>query len=629
MTPTTVQVQSPPGISVAAYDLLEPVGPTKGKFTRIAGAELGVDQPYQFSVLRWQQPESAFRGIASGDVHNDGWQDLLVTSGTGVWLYANDGGEFIGQAIEVPGLTDKFVANAALVDINNDGWLDIYYSTYRAGNFVIYNDKGEFRADRQVELPNRDDFWMTSSAAFADPDRDGDMDIVLSNWTLGAFLARPARGREKSRNVYLRNNNGEFVVENLPGEPGETLSMLWTDFSGDGYQDLMVGNDFVVPDVFYTGSANGDLSMLDVSSGVIPLTTLLTMSISAADIDNDLIDEIYFGNVSGTNHVKPGMIRIPEICDQNSATPDYEACVQVRKDQDIVNQALRRGDPVMCTELSSPVLTEQCIGMQFHVNSWWKQDPALCAQLEGRFYALWSVCTEYFSEPEVAPAGAFQSYVPQAGRRVNVLLVPDGNGKYADKALEFGVRDAGWVWNAQFADLNQDEYVDLYLANGHYSENTTDARESNQFFLNVRGNEFVNRTVDSGLTMFEETSAYTYVDIDNDGDLDVVTPEALGPVWFFINGVDGPASVSFELRDSRGNRFGVGTRIEITYGDGRQQVREIKASGGFLSFDAPVAHFGLGDYNKVDKVSVLWSTGERSELSGDFVAGKRYVISRL
>ncbi len=623
------KTKAPAGIAIAAYDLGKPAGMDAGKFTRVAGAELGVDQPYQFSVLRWQQPQSAFRGIASGDVHNDGWQDLLVTSERGVWLYANDGGNYVGQTIAVDGLEDLYVVNAALVDIDNDGWLDIFYATYREGNFVIYNDKGDFRADRQVELPNREDFWMSSSAAFADPDRDGDLDIVLSNWTLGAFLARPSRGREKSRNVYLRNNNGEFVVEDLPGEPGETLSMLWTDFTGDGYQDLMVGNDFSVPDVFYTGSANGDLTILDVETGIIPLSTLLTMSISAADIDNDLKDEIYFGNVSGTNHVKPGMIRVPEICDQFESLPDYEACIRVRNDQNIVNQALRLGDPVMCTELSSPDLVQQCIGMQLHVDSWWKQNPEPCGRLRGRFDELSTVCDEYFSEPEVPIDGAFKIYPPQAGRRVNVLLKPDGTGKYVDEAQGFNVRDAGWVWNAQFNDLNQDGYVDLYLANGHFSENTTDARESNQFYLNDNGKNFLNRTVESGLEMFEETSSYTYVDFDNDGDLDVIAPEALGPVWFFVNGVSGQNSISFQFDDARGNRFGVGTRIHIYYGDGQKQVREIKASGGFLSFDAPVAHFGLGNNNQVDRVEVLWSTGETSQLEGDFVAGKRYVISRL
>jgi ASPIC and UnbV len=57
-------------------------------------------------------------------------------------------------------------------------------------------------------------------------------------------------------------------------------------------------------------------------------------------------------------------------------------------------------------------------------------------------------------------------------------------------------------------------------------------------------------------------------------------------------------------------------------------VREIEAGGGFLSFDAPIAYFGLGDFQQVERVEVQWSTGERSEIPGAFSAGSRYVIHR-
>ena len=76
--------------------------------------------------------------------------------------------------------------------------------------------------------------------------------------------------------------------------------------------------------------------------------------------------------------------------------------------------------------------------------------------------------------------------------------------------------------------------------------------------------------------------------------------------------------------------FGIGSKIIIYYGlDGsRHQAREIIASGGFISFDAPMAYFGLGDFEQVERVEVVWSTGERSELTGEFRVGARYIISR-
>ena len=84
-----------------------------------------------------------------------------------------------------------------------------------------------------------------------------------------------------------------------------------------------------------------------------------------------------------------------------------------------------------------------------------------------------------------------------------------------------------------------------------------------------------------------------------------------------------------ELRDQVGNRFGIGSKILLHYAGGtRHQMREIQASGGFLSFDAPIAYFGLGDAQRVERIEVQWSTGERTELTGDFSTGGRYIIHR-
>jgi hypothetical protein len=96
------------------------------------------------------------------------------------------------------------------------------------------------------------------------------------------------------------------------------------------------------------------------------------------------------------------------------------------------------------------------------------------------------------------------------------------------------------------------------------------------------------------LENFNMVVAYTYVDIENDGDLDIVTTG------------------------------------HIYYGENkeRHQVRETKSGGGFLSFDPPVAHFGLGKYDRVNKVEVMWSTGEKTTIDKEFLANKRYAITR-
>jgi hypothetical protein len=268
--------------------------------------------------------------------------------------------------------------------------------------------------------------------------------------------------------------------------------------------------------------------------------------------------------------------------------------------------------------------------MQLYNESWWKKRPDMCASLENRFQVLNEMCTEYFRVKDEPMGKAFYGMVPQAARRTNVLLVPTDEGRFGfvDEALKFNLREAGWVWNAQFADLDQDGWQDLYVANGMFFENTNDARESNHYFHNAAGKTFVDETSAAGLGMNAESSSYTYADIDNDGDLDIVAVEALGPVWAFVNNQTDNNAVTFELRDSQGNHFGIGSQLIAHLDNGDAQLRELRSSGGFISYNAPVVHFGIGSSKSIDSIDIRWSTGETTSIKGEFTPGRRYVISR-
>lgn len=121
-----------------------------------------------------------------------------------------------------------------------------------------------------------------------------------------------------------------------------------------------------------------------------------------------------------------------------------------------------------------------------------------------------------------------------------------------------------------------------------------------------------------------------FADLDNDADLDIIAVSFDGPIWIYTNNTRKHRGIIFELDDHKANRAGIGSRIIIHYGDdgSSHQIREIKASDGFLSYDAPRAHFGLGEHSVVSGVEVIWSTGEKSLLTGRFRAGHRYKIER-
>ena len=153
---------------------------------------------------------------------------------------------------------------------------------------------------------------------------------------------------------------------------------------------------------------------------------------------------------------------------------------------------------------------------------------------------------------------------------------------------------------------------------------------SNFYFSNRQGQGFLEKADEFGLDDYMIVSAYTYVDMDNDGDLDIITNSVNGPLKIFVNNESTNTSISVELRDHRGNRFGIGSKVIIRYGggDSRRQIREIKAGGGYMSYDPAVVHFGLGAFEEVDKMEIIWSTGERTEIEGPFRSGALYRIER-
>jgi hypothetical protein len=209
----------------------------------------------------------------------------------------------------------------------------------------------------------------------------------------------------------------------------------------------------------------------------------------------------------------------------------------------------------------------------------------------------------------------------------NVLLERDGNGVWADGARGRGLGATAWTWNAKFADFDLDGWQDLYAATGWA---VAPGWESNLFFRNDGTGHFREATADAGLVDYLATSSYVVADFDGDGDPDIITRPLLGPLRLFENRAP-PATAraaAFELRDFHGNHFGIGSTLTAHLADGTRQFREIKASGGFQSFDPPEARFGLGATGEITQLDVRWSTGEETRLDGPFPAGARYRITR-
>ncbi|MDH3685433.1 MAG: FG-GAP-like repeat-containing protein [Myxococcales bacterium] len=589
------------------------------KFTKASGADYGLDEPYEFSITRFNRPYEYHRGIAAGDVHNDGWTDIVVASDNHVVsLYANVGGKFALQKLELPSLQGNFVSLVALADLDDDGWLDLLVSTYLRGSWVVYNSGGHFDAERLVKLPDGDTV-MTAAATFGDLDRDGDLDVVLGNWSRW-------QRHERSQNALLLRGDDGFELRPLEGEMvGETLSALLTDLDGDDDLDLVLGNDFDQPDAIYHGDGAGGLT--PIGADVIPHTTETTMSITSADLDNDLTPELYLAQVTGrSTQTDPVRSVDPAgVCVAHEGGA-RERCLAEADIFELVRRSRASRDALRCKTIGDARLVEECIAHHLMANARWERDESLCDYFPERWADLAKQCHMSFVERIEYPQERYDSSIPQI-RNLNVLLYAGDDGAYRDRAMEVGLGVTGWTWNAKFADLDNDEYLDLYAVNGLYESKV---RESSYLYRNNAGKGFEDVTIEAGVEDFYSTSAYSYLDLDNDGDLDIVAVPINGPLWVYENESTTGNPIEFELRDFAGNRQGIGSKIIVHYGPGekRHQMRELQSGGGFISFDPTIAHFGLGEHERVARVEIHWSTGEKSELEGPFATGARYRVTR-
>jgi uncharacterized membrane protein YraQ (UPF0718 family) len=619
-TLTKAPVVAPDGIVITRAPFNErKAGAKSGKpFERVQGKDMGIDLPYTFSGLEYISPFALFRSISSGDVHNDGWIDIVVASHGKVALYANVGGRFVRQKIEIVGLNDLRVVSATLVDLNNDGWLDLFIATYLKGNYVVYSDKGLFSSGYGTlkKLPTVLGSKVTLAPAFGDLDNNGELDIALGNYA-SIFAVRAWAALISARNGILFQSKGRFKLRIMDEYIGDTLASYMGDFNGDNKIDLIIGNDLHPPDIFYYGDGKGNLKQMMRDDNVIPVTPSATMSIALADIDNDLSQEIYIVGISESDKL-PHRANSKK-CDELSGTPYASDCADANFATEAVREAHRKMNPASCDRIENPLHKQGCVGLTLLWTIYRSKDSKMCETFPSGWSDLSSMCRKVFETRQRITNEDLEKSVP---------LVPKGDGKFENRAKEMGLEHAGWGWNSQFADLNNDEWLDLLVVNGHLFQGAK-TRESNYFFLNEKGKRFTEASERFGLGSFRETIAYTYIDIDNDGDLDIVSVPMIGPLWVYKNQMTDGHAIKFELRDNSGNRFGIGAKVIIHYGENGKlhQIRQIEASGGFHSFNEAAAHFGLGPHDSVSRVEVIWPDGERTELNGPFQTGWRYRIT--
>jgi len=625
--PWTVVSEDAPQVTVQARPFGAPSPAGETAFTRLEGWEIGLDQPIEFGMADMWPPFWEGRSLSSGDIDNDGDMDLAIASTeVGLRLFANEGqGHFTPVAVDLGPLAAAPVFNAVIVDIDNDGWRDLFVATYQRGNFLMPGSAEGFGAPQPVA--NRADAMLSMALTFGDPDRDGDLDVALGNWASGWYRRIPG---EESRNRIIWNEDGTLTGDNftdLPGIPGETLSILFSDLDRDGNADLLVGNDFEVPDYYYMGDGAGGLRAITHQDGTVPHTTTTTMAVKTADLMNDGTRQLYLAQIAG---------RSSGVSDILKMQPLERYCDAIKRDEDRAtceaNMAIktwyRSGnnfDPSFagrCQDLTGRAQAE-CKAMLIKDLAIQRKDPGICTLIPDAQFKAKAYCDVHFRPSRPIAAAEADAALPQV-RRSNVLLTPAEDG-YRDVAADWGLAVGGWSWDTKIADFDQDGWQDVYIVNGTWVPN--EVSPSNLFFRN-NGTGFVEVSGTFGLEDYLMTAAATQFDMDGDGDLDMVTYPVNAPLAVFRNNTQSGNALTISLEDMSGNRDGIGAEIALTDSAGVTRRREIQLGGGFMSFDAPVAHFGLGDTAEARLINVLWADGSETVIEGAFAADADYHIRR-
>ncbi|PWV99108.1 uncharacterized membrane protein YraQ (UPF0718 family) [Hoeflea marina] len=617
LTPTPFAARSPAGAA---------------PFTRLEAWHLGLDKPVEFSFGDMWPPFWEGRSVAAGDYDGDGDPDLVFASSEkGLYIYGNDGsGRFTRQDVPLGALAGMAVFNAVPVDIDNDGWLDLFVATYAEGNYLLPNVGGRFDAARLARVANRDDAMLAMALSFGDIDRDGDLDLAVGNWSAGWYRRIPG---EEATNRIIFNDAGRLTGEHfaeLPGPPGETLSMLLSDIDLDGALDLLEGNDFEQPDIFSHGDGRGGFTPIGRNDGVIPMTTTTTMSIKTADLDNSGRPSIYIAQIAGRSSGVSRKLRMRPLehyCDGIERSGDHASC-QTNIDIKSWYKSGHSFDPGYagkCGQMSGRYQAE-CRAMLVKDLAIQNHDPAVCDLIPIGAKRARTLCDIHFRPVRQPTAAELAAAIPQILRR-NVLLVPARGGGYDERAEAAGLDVGGWSWDTKITDVDNDGWQDVYIVNGTWVPN--EVSPSNIFFRNRGDGTFEEATSGFGLEDYLITAAAAAADIDNDGDIDFVSVPVNGPLIAFVNNSSAGNAVAFDFADEIGNRFGIGNRLTIRYGNGAMQTRELQLGGGYMSFDVPVAHFGLGAADTVDSLRIDWSTGGHIDITGPLPAGARYRISRM
>jgi hypothetical protein len=517
-------------------------------------------------------------GVAIGDINNDGLNDIFFTGNmVKNRLYVNKGNfEFEDITVKSTVADNQgWCTGVTMADVNNDGWLDIYVcrsadvEAARRRNLLFINNHDNTFTEKAAEYGIADQGYSTH-AAFFDYDKDNDLDLVVINHSQKEYMQgqqeKPNIREQKNPNFsthLYRNDNGKY--KNVTDSAGITSNVLTfglgvaiSDLNNDNWPDIYISNDFNEADYCFINQQNGTFK--EMSREMFAYTSLFSMGNDAADINNDGLQDL---------------VTLDMLPEGNFLQKMHNGAENFDKFQFLFNK------------------------------------------------------------------GFFKQYSR------NMLQLNRGDGTFDETGQFSGISNTDWSWAPLVADFDNDGRKDLFVSNGYVKDYTDmdylkynvdiiierdpakqqemmknrmnklpQIKIQNYMFKNEDSLKFSNKTADWGLDEPIISAGAAYADLDNDGDLDIVTNNCNDIASVYRNNLNNgknttAAYLDVQLKGEAPNAFGLGAKVELTTSSGTQ-VQEMMPSRGFQSSVDYKIHFGLPISDSVESILVIWPNNNLS-----------------
>lgn len=455
----------------------------------------------------------------------------------------------------------RFMGGAAAGDLDNDGWTDLF--VLGGGNTAdaLYHNNGDGTFTDVAAEAGVDEPHVGAGVTMADYDGDGWLDMYVTSHG-------PPEAREPGRHRLWHNNgDGTFTDRAAEADVAWTTSVsadgfgaAFSDYDLDGDLDLFVAGWRRGTDSNRLFRSNGDGTFTDVTEEVgIVNEGVRGFGPCWTDLDDDLDPDLLLIADFGTTQVY--------VNDDGT----------FRQVQD---------------EWGIPLGDSQAMG-------------TTVADVDNDGQLDWYVTAIHDDDAEGRGLG-------------NLLFMRQPDGTFLDRAIELGAADGGWGWGTVDVDLDHDGWVDLVETNGWSLPSYED--ESSKVFLNREGEGFDEVAGEVGLDHAVDGLSVVRFDMDNDGDQDIAITAANDRFSLFRNDIDGAATgwlrIFLDTSASPGLApMGFGSTVTVT-ADGSSQVRRLDGCANYLSSNEPSLHYGMGDADAIDEVTVRWPDGSTTTRTG-------------